>query len=190
MIAKYTSALPYAIVPHGDGSGAGTPHGNNPSGSALGPIKTNGDGAPGSFKVTSWDHYLSQAFGSGVHPSFIGSVTELYPFNFHSEVDGHMVTNKAHLRGQSEDCGGVEGDVIGSGEVISVGKNSFKVRLDNNGGVYEIHVNSCTKANANKNGYEMKSGDEAVFKGHIDNGKIMAEKMTCLAWLFRLLDLF
>ena len=36
----------------------------------------------------------------------------------------------------------------------------------------------------------MKSGDEAVFKGHIDNGKIMAEKMTCLAWLFRLLDLF
>ena len=121
LIAKYTSALPYAIVPHGDGSGAGTPHGNNPSGSALGPIKTNGDGAPGSFKVTSWDHYLSQAFGSGVHPSFIGSVTELYPFNFHSEVDGHMVTNKAHLRGQGEDCGGVEGDVIGSGEVISVG---------------------------------------------------------------------
>ena len=94
LIAHYSDALPYSIVPNGNGeTDAGTPYGNNPSGSALGPVNTNGNGAPGSFKITSWTHYLSQAFGAGVHPSYRGSVTELFPFNFLSEVDGHMVNN-------------------------------------------------------------------------------------------------
>jgi len=41
----------------------------------------NGDGAPGSFQIKSLTHYLSQAFGAGVNPSYAGSVTRLYPFN-------------------------------------------------------------------------------------------------------------
>lgn len=63
----YTNALPYAIVPNGNGTGAGSPTGNNPSGSPLGPINTNGNGASGSFTVSSWTNYLSSAFGAGVH---------------------------------------------------------------------------------------------------------------------------
>lgn len=39
VIAYYSDALPYSIVPNGNGrTDAGTPSGNNPSGSPLGPI--------------------------------------------------------------------------------------------------------------------------------------------------------
>ena len=141
LIAKYTSALPYVIVPNGNGmTDPGVPYGNNPSGSPLGPLKTDGNGAPGSFKIKNWTHYLSEAFGAGIHPSFIGSVTELYPFNFFSEVDGHMVTNKAHLRGE-DNCDEASGNIVTSGKVVSVGRDSFKVKLDNTGQVFKIRVN-------------------------------------------------
>lgn len=36
LVAHYSDALPYAIVPNGNGVNPGTPYGNNPSGSALG----------------------------------------------------------------------------------------------------------------------------------------------------------
>lgn len=76
LIALYSDALPYSIIPNGNGeTDAGNPLGNNPSGSPLGPIKNDGEGVSGSFIVPDWTHYLSMAFGSGVHPSFPGSVT-------------------------------------------------------------------------------------------------------------------
>jgi hypothetical protein len=94
IIAHYSNALPYAIVPNGNlQTQPGTPFGNNPSGSPLGPIKVDGDGAEGYFTIKSWTHYLSQAFGSGVHPAFKGSVTKLFPFHFLSIVKGHRVEN-------------------------------------------------------------------------------------------------
>jgi len=75
-ISHYSDALPYAIVPNGNlSTNPGTPYGNNPSGSPLGPINQNGNGAPGSFRVNSWTNYLSSAFGAGVHPSLPGSVS-------------------------------------------------------------------------------------------------------------------
>ena len=181
LIARYTSALPYAIVPNGNGmTNPGTPFGNNPSGSPLGAIKINGDGAAGSFKVSNWAHYLSQAFGAGVHPSFAGSVTELYPFSFHSSVDGHMVTNSGNLRG-GNDCAPANGNLVASGSVVSVGDSSFKVRLDNSGAEFDIHVNSCTEMNSNKPDYDLAAGDEAIFRAHHESGSIVAEKITCLA---------
>ena len=82
VIAHYSDALPYAIVPNGNGlTDIGNPAGNNPSGSPLGAIQLSGSGASGSFQV-NWTHYLSQAYGAGVNPAFSGSVTELYPFSF------------------------------------------------------------------------------------------------------------
>jgi len=69
-----TDALPYAIVPNGLGNNPGTPNGNNPSGSPLGPVRTNGNGAPGSFRISNWSNYLSTAYGAGVSPALIGSV--------------------------------------------------------------------------------------------------------------------
>ena len=80
MIASRTDALPYAIVPNGNGkTNPGTPFGNNPSGSPLGPLANNG-GYNGGYVVNDWTHYLSQAFGDGVNPAFSQSVNALYPF--------------------------------------------------------------------------------------------------------------
>lgn len=116
IISSYTTALPYAIVPNGNGqnpsANQGGIAGNNPSGSALGPISTNGNGAPGAFTVTNWTNYLSQAFGAGVNPAFPGSVNALYPFSFGSQVspDGSTVINPSNLRrpngGQAPNNGG------------------------------------------------------------------------------------
>ena len=127
--------------------------------------------------MDSWAHYLSSAFGAGVHPSFRGSVTELYPFHFGSQVEGNMVTN---LRNEEEGCG--NSNAVATGEVISIGENSFKVRLAN-GEVYDIAVSPCTKMNSNKANHEMKKGNEAIVKGRKERkgGKIKAEKVTCLS---------
>ena len=105
-IAHYSDALPYSIVPNGNGEGAGTPFGNNPSGSALGTVKRDGDGAPGEFKIANWTHYLSMAYGSGVNPAYKGSVNTLYPFNFHSIVKGHHVSNNYEREAENGVCGG------------------------------------------------------------------------------------
>lgn len=126
-IAYYTDALPYAIVPNGNGqTDAGKPYGNNPSGSPLGPIKNDGNGAAGSFQV-NWTHYLSQAYGSGVNPAFTGSVTTLYPFNFGSSVSGNTVSN---LRGGANQQGcNQEGQVMSTtGTIKSVGESSVVIQ--------------------------------------------------------------
>lgn len=69
------------------------PKGNNPSGSPLGPVNTDGYGAPGEYVISDWTHYLSMAYGAGVDPNFKGSVTKLYPFSFSSMVHGNKVKN-------------------------------------------------------------------------------------------------
>lgn len=121
LIQKYSDALPYAIVPNGNGqTNAGTPYGNNPSGSPLGPIRTDGNGAPGSFTVNSWTNYLSSAYGAGVNPAFPGSVTRLFPFNFLSGVSGNQSSgtqvnnNYGNLRPNGAGgAGGVNGGANG-----------------------------------------------------------------------------
>ena len=190
IISHYSDALPYSIVPNGNGqTPAGTPYGNNPSGSPLGPISQHGNGAPGEFVVKDWTHYLSLAFGRGVHPAFRGSVTKLYPFNFLSIVSGRTIRNEydeiVHEKPKVQNNGGVcggNGPVrAASGEVISIGQDGFKVRLDD-GQVYDIHVSPCTKMNSNVAGYSMKMGDEAVVKGtQVGYSRMNASQVTCLS---------
>lgn len=81
----------------------GTPFGNNPSGSALGDVKRNGDGAPGSFRINSWRNYLSSAYGAGVNPAIFGSVNELFPFNFNSRVIGNSAYGTKIINGNGLD---------------------------------------------------------------------------------------
>lgn len=119
------------------------------------------------------------AYGSGVNPAFKGSVTSLYPFNFHSVVDGKSVHNGEQ---QSDEgvCGGNGPMRVASGQVVSVEKEGFKIRLDT-GEYFNIHVNPCTRMNANVPDYEMKEGDEAIVKGTRKGYNIVsASQMTCL----------
>lgn len=194
LIAHYTNALPYAIVPNGNGAtNPGTPFGNNPSGSPLGPVNANGDGAPGSFRVNSWTNYLSTAYGAGVNPAYPGSVTQLFPFNFLSGTSGNQAqgtlvnNNYGNIRGQGGQGGqgGCGGSGIGArvttGVVVEVRQSSFDLRA-NDGQVFTINVAPCTQLAANVAGYTMEAGDKAVVKGydsgvaHVWNGA----QATCL----------
>ena len=181
IIAKYSDSLPYSIVPNGNGNtDPGTPYGNNPAGSALGPVDRSGNGAGGSFKIKDWTHYLSQAFGAGVHPAYTGSVTELFPFNFLSSVNGHYVENDYNYKQQGGGACGGSGPVRAiSGTVSSIRENSFTVRLDN-GEEYDINIEPCTRLNSNIDGYKLSIGDEAIAKGTQWGGSLGASQVTCL----------
>lgn len=65
LVAHYSNALPYAIVPNGNGVGAGTPYGNNAAGAALGPATQ----SAGKIEISNWTQYLSSAFGRGINPA-------------------------------------------------------------------------------------------------------------------------
>lgn len=134
LIAHYTDALPYSIVPNGNGvTDPGAPYGNNPSGSPLGPVNQGGNGAPGSFRVTNWTSYLSTAYGAGVSPAYPGSVTELFPYNFLSSVGGNMSQNTNVNNIYSGMTSGADRDDavrIGNG---SIGPDGFVVSSGVNG---------------------------------------------------------
>lgn len=153
LIAKYTNALPYSIVPNGNGNGAGTPAGNNAAGSALGPVRNDGNGAPGAFRVNNWTNYLSTAYGAGVSPAFLGSVNELFPFNFLSGVSGNQASNTnvlnnyPGLRGRRCGAANVARNVV-TGVVVEVRADGFDVR-DQQGQVHNVAVAPCTQLNAN-----------------------------------------
>lgn len=179
-------------MPNGnDQTNIGTPYGNNPSGSPLGPIKNGGNGAPGSFKINSWTNYLSSAYGAGVNPAFVGSVNELYPFNFLSSVSGNLsqntnvVNNYGDQNGQNgQGCNrsSYMNQKVATGVVVEVRPDSFDIRA-NDGQIYSIKVAPCTKLNANKPEFKLKKGHQAVIKGitNVSSLKeIQGDQITCL----------
>ena len=193
-VQRYSNALPYAIVPNGNGRGSGTPFGNNPSGSALGPIKNDGNGAPGSFRVANWNNYLSSAYGAGVSPAVTGSVNELFPFNLLSTTSGNQASNTnvnnnyGSLRGGArEDCFAgrqAQSERVTTGVVVEVRGDGFDIK-DKDGKVHQVNVAPCTKLNANTPDYILETGHQAVAKGYEIQGNtvaIEATQVTCLIW--------
>lgn len=83
IIASSTTALPFSIVPNGNGlTPAGLPAGNNPSGSPLGAVPERNEVAPGSpVVVGDLSSYLSQAYGASVDPTKPSTVSSLYPLS-------------------------------------------------------------------------------------------------------------
>ena len=71
IISSSTSALPFSIVPSGQGqTDAGNPRGNNPSGSALGPVPIRNEVDPSqSIIIGDISSYLSRAYGASVDPA-------------------------------------------------------------------------------------------------------------------------
>ncbi len=95
MIRSSTNANVFSIIPNGLGeTEAGTPAGNNPSGSPLGPVKIRNEVKEGSkVQIGDLRNYLSNAYGAGVDPSRATTVSYLYPLS---------LTTIEAITGQSE----------------------------------------------------------------------------------------
>lgn len=154
IIAQYSNALPYAIVPNGNGVNPGTPYGNNPSGSALG-AATKGSQA---FEIGDWSHYLSSAFGQGINPRLDENINRLYPFNF--QFQGLRPTGT---------CGGSGSVRSITGRIQAIGASYIDVAADT-GASYRVHVAPCSQLSANQEGYALQVGDQLIAKGYQNAG--------------------
>lgn len=147
LIASYSSALPYAIVPNGNGAGAGSPSGNNPSGSPLGPA-TQGTSA---IAITNWSSYLSNAFGRGINPTLDGNINYLYPFTFTGAT-----TNPSVCQGS--------GPVRAiTGTIVEVGQGHILIEAE--GRTYQINIGTCSNMTSNVAGHTVTTGDQVIAKG-------------------------
>lgn len=174
IISVYTSALPFSIVPNGNGlTPAGTPAGNNPSGSPLGAV-----GGPQSSQVTIGDlnSYLSSAYRAGVDPARPSTVTNLYPLSVTtiSSIAGDAAQNL-----YSFDC--AAGSVTGQGAVHSV--QPGMIRVDTNSGMVDLQIAGCTNLETTTKGQVLGTGDMVYYRGSPVSGKqgvIQAQSLTCV----------
>lgn len=176
IISVYTTALPFSIVPNGNGAtDAGTPLGNNPSGSPLGPVA--GPQQQGS-QVTIGDlnSYLSSAYGAGVDPARPSTVTNLYPL---SVTTISTIAGDAQKNLYSFDCSS-NSAVSGQGFVHSV--QPGMIQVDTNNGMVDLQIAGCTNLETTTRGQVLGTGDMVYFKGNEVPGsnQIQAQSLTCV----------
>lgn len=106
LVAHYSNALPYSIVPNANGVGRGSPSGNNPAGSPLGQAT----GSTTRIQIDDWTHYLSSAFGKGINPTLDGNINYLYPFTM-GEQNGLRGGN--NICNQNGPVRAIEGEITG-----------------------------------------------------------------------------
>lgn len=206
IIAASTNALPFAIVPNGQGNTpAGSPAGNNPSGSPLGPVVERNEVAPGSpVVVGDLNTYLSQAYGAGVDPSRASTLSALYPLGLTTiqaltgqsttgvfNPDGSFTQGRVPVTAGSQgvpntfglanfSCNGVSGLTQGRGSVQSVQPGQIVVQLDN-GNKVNLNVSGCSNLNAVKQNFSIVPQTIVYFKGvQNGSGSINLQQLTCV----------
>ena len=198
IIRSSTSANLFSIVPNGLGeTDAGTPAGNNPSGSPLGPVKVRNE-VPAGSKVQIGDlaNYLSQAYGAGVDPTKPSTVSFLHPL---SVVTLEAITGKSQIgifnpdgsfrpahKGKNVGGGGKLSDFScnnysnieeGEGRVRSVQNRAIVV--ETSGRLEKLEISSCTQLESTKPNHVLTTYDKVYFRGNRHrNGNIELQKMT------------
>ena len=150
LVAHYSNALPYSIVPNANGVGRGAPSGNNPAGSPLGQAT----GSATRIKIDNWTHYLSSAFGKGIHPSLDENINYLYPFTMEAQNG---------LRGSNNVCD--QNGPVRAIEGTITGVRNGAIDVHANGQDYNVQYAGCTRFAANQPNYQPKAGDKMVAKG-------------------------
>ena len=87
LLQAQSNVLPFSIVPNGNGeTEAGSPAGNNPSGSPLGPVESSNVSARDiqNRRGGSLTHYLSGAYASGSDPARPETANRLFPFSIYA----------------------------------------------------------------------------------------------------------
>lgn len=151
LVSMYSDALPYAIVPNGNGAGAGAPYGNNPSGSPLGPATRGAE----RIAISNWNSYLSNAFGNGINPAFDQNINALYPFSF---TFGNGVQPSSSI------CSGSGASRSLTGTVTNVGDNYFMMETGQ-GQNRRVNVGSCSQLSSNQPNYDMVPGSQVIVRG-------------------------
>lgn len=209
IIASSTSALPFAIVPNGQGqTNVGTPAGNNAAGSALGPVRSVNQIVPGSpVVIGDLRYYLSSAYGVGVDPTRPASVTTLYPLSTLTlealtgqsqagvfNPDGSFVSStstsgsapfggasipESYLASYS--CGTSSNVVQGQGQVLGVQPGMIRVS-GNNGQELHLNVASCSNLNSNKENLTLVPYMNVYYSGSSTaSGMINLDSMTVVS---------
>lgn len=194
LLRERSSALPYSVVPNGNGQiNAGTPTGNNPRGSPLGPLAINNNqNSNNPFpqdanKIDSFNNYLSSAYAQGVDPAAPSSVTRNFPFTIYrsslnpstqlrlanqapymspegQQIAGLTIDNNGVLSYTGDfSCGSAPSELI-NGVIKATGNNVFNVMTDE-GKMYVVKVGSCSQAIANSPNYNLSVGDRIKLAG-------------------------
>lgn len=188
-------------MPNGNGqTNAGTPTGNNPRGSPLGPLAVNNNGnndnpfSQQAERIDSFNNYLSSAYAQGVDPTVPSSVTRNFPFTIYRSTTGPQLRNPnqgnsfvnvdgQQVTGLTQDnngvltysgdfsCGSAPSDLI-DGIIQKIGNNAFTVQTPE-GLMYVVKVGSCSQAIANTPNYNLAVGDRIKLAGQAAGSGIM-----------------
>lgn len=193
VIASSTSALPFSIVPNGNGqTNVGTPIGNNPSGSPLGPIRIRNEVDPSrQIIVGDISSYLSRAYGAGVDPSKPSTVSTVYPLSvatlqtlvaqgttgiLNADPNYQYPSNGIYGFG----CSGGNSDLTyGQGTIYSVQPGMIQVR-DQVGGLVNLRVGGCSNLEATQSGHILGLQDTVYYRGVQSNAGINLHSLTCV----------
>ena len=150
-----SDALPYAVIPNGNGlTPAGTPAGNNPDGSPLGPVATTRGSGFSSTRTGSLTHYLSGAYRTGADPTRPHTVNDQFPFTIFNINNGADFSCNTGRPSESIE-----------GEIQRVFGNSFSVKT-NDGKYYTVQIGSCSNLSANRQNYQPARGDHISLQGY------------------------
>ena len=199
LLRERSSALPYSIVPNGNGvSTAGTPTGNNPRGSPLGPLVVNNPSnnpnayAQASSQITDYSNYLSSAYANGVDPTRPETLTQSYPFSVYRPLgaqlrnqatlvpitgpDGTPLVGISNVDGVPSytgdfSCSSAPNALI-NGLITQVGNNVVTIKGSDQK-EYVARIGSCTQASADRKNYTMSVGDQIQFSGQKTGNQVL-----------------
>ena len=192
VIATSTSALPFSIVPNGNGqTNAGTPLGNNPSGSALGPVRIRNEVDPSrQIVIGDLSTYLSRAYEVGVDPSKPSTVSTVYPLSvatlqtlvaqgstgiLNPDPNYQYPSNGIYGFG----CSSASNLAYGQGTVYSVQPGMIQVRNQNNQ-LVNLRISGCSNLEATQQGHMLGLQDKVYYRGIQGSSGFNLHSLTCV----------
>ena len=171
LLQERSEVLPYSVIPNGDGlTNPGSPVGNNPSGSPLGPYTSGGSGSLSTI-VSS----VTSSSSSG-----ISTTTSQYPFSLYRQVQSisqyapYLGSSGSIIPGLYQGGNGLvyNGNFncannlshMYEGTIKSIGNNALQI-TSNSGDVMIGTINPCTSSYGPQPNYTPKVGDIVSFYG-------------------------
>ena len=132
---------------------------------------------------------MTNGYGAGVKPLFVGDLKTLYSFKLPQGASGAATAASGADSGASGSTGAASaaGDCATnnlkafSGFIVGLAPGSFRV-LGDGGATYQVAYSGCTTALANKPNYSLSVGDVVVIKGQPTGASsFKAVNLACLA---------